>query len=60
LLVEGRAVMTGTIGELATAAGVAWHPDDTDPPIERIYRILVGRSRDGDAKSLRLIRSDAA
>jgi len=60
LLVEGRAVMTGTIGELATAAGVAWHPDDTDPPIERIYRILVGRSRDGDAKSLRLVRSDAA
>jgi len=59
LLVEGRAVTAGTIGELAAAAGVAWHPDDTDPPIERIYRILVGRSREGD-KPLRLVRSDAA
>lgn len=60
LLVEGRAVTAGTIGELAAAAGVAWHPDDMDPPIERIYRILVGRSRESDAKPLRLVRSDAA
>jgi len=60
LLVEGLAITAGTIGELAAAAGVAWHPDDTDPPIERIYRILVGRSREGEPKPLRLVRSDAA
>jgi len=59
LLVEGRRVLEGTIAELAAAAGVAWHPDDTDPPIERIYRILVRRSRNDD-KPLRLVRSDAA
>src|SRR5262245_3691901 len=60
LLVEGRAVTTGTISELATAAGVTWHPDDTDPPIERIYRILVQRSKGAETKPLRLVRSDAA
>jgi ABC-type multidrug transport system ATPase subunit len=60
LMVDGRVATEGTIGELAVAAGISWEVEDTDPPIERIYRILVRRSRDGATPPLRLVRSDAA
>ena len=45
LLVEGRVVAQGSLAELAAAAGVPCHADLADPPIERIYRVLVRRSR---------------
>ena len=47
LLVEGRVVAQGSLAELAAAAGVPCHTGGalTDPPIERIYRVLVRRSR---------------
>ncbi|HET9386451.1 MAG TPA: ABC transporter ATP-binding protein [Gemmatimonadales bacterium] len=45
LLVEGRVVAQGSLAELAAAAGVPSHGDLADPPIERIYRVLVRRSR---------------
>ncbi|MGH7521210.1 MAG: ATP-binding cassette domain-containing protein [Gemmatimonadales bacterium] len=45
LLVEGRVVAQGSLAELAAAAGVPCQPDIADPPIERIYRVLVRRSR---------------
>ena len=45
LLVEGRVVAHGSLAELAAAAGVPCHADLADPPIERIYRVLVRKSR---------------
>jgi ABC-2 type transport system ATP-binding protein len=45
LLVEGRVVAQGSLAELADAAGVPCHAGIADPPIERIYRALVRRSR---------------
>lgn len=45
LLVEGQAVAQGSLAELAAAAGVPCRADLGDPPIERIYRVLVRRSR---------------
>ena len=45
LLVEGRVVAQGSLAELAAAAGVPCHAALADPPIERIYRVLVRRSR---------------
>lgn len=45
LLVEGRIVAQGSLAELAAAAGVAFNAALIDPPIERIYRVLVNRSR---------------
>ena len=45
LLVEGRVVAHGSLAELAAAAGVPCHAGLADPPIERIYRVLVRRSR---------------
>ena len=45
VLVEGRIVADGSLGDLAAAAGVPWSADHADPPIERIYRVLVGRTR---------------
>ena len=47
LLVEGRVAAQGSLAELAVAAGVPCHAGGglADPPIERIYRTLVRRSR---------------
>lgn len=45
LLVEGRVVAHGSLAELAAAAGVPCHAGLADPPIERIYRVLVRRNR---------------
>ena len=45
LLVEGQVVAHGSLAELAAAAGVPCHAGLVDPPIERIYRVLVRRSR---------------
>ena len=45
LLVGGEVVAQGSLPELAAAAGVPWSSGITDPPIERVYRVLVGRSR---------------
>ena len=60
LMIDGRVVAHGSLGELAAAAGVPWTADDRDPPIERIYRVLVRRSRDGGRTNLRLVQGDAA
>lgn len=45
LLVGGKVVAQGSLPELAAAAGVPWSAGITDPPIERVYRVLVDRSR---------------
>lgn len=45
LLVDGRVVAQGSLAELAAAAGVQYHAGLAEPPIERIYRVLVRRSR---------------
>ena len=57
VLVDGRVVAQGALAELAASAGVGWSADVPDPPIERIYRVLVRRGR-GDA--LHLVTDDAA
>jgi ABC-2 type transport system ATP-binding protein len=49
LLVAGRVVAHGSLPELAAAAGVPWSAGLTDPPIERVYRVLVERSRERGA-----------
>ncbi len=46
LLVAGQVVAQGSLPELAAAAGVPWSAGLTDPPIERVYRVLVGRTRE--------------
>lgn len=52
LLVDGGIVAQGSLAELAAAAGVPWGAALADPPIERIYRVLVERSRGiGPAKA---------
>jgi ABC-2 type transport system ATP-binding protein len=45
LLVAGRIIAQGSLAELAAAAGVVFNTGLVDPPIERIYRVLVNRSR---------------
>lgn len=45
LLVEGQVVAQGSLADLAAAAGVPCRADLGDPPIERIYRVLVRRRR---------------
>ena len=45
LLVEGRVVAHGSLADLANAAGVPCHAGLADPPIERIYRVLVRRGK---------------
>ena len=54
VLVAGRAVAAGTLPELAAAAGVAWTDALAEAPIERIYRVLVSRTK------LSLVQGDAA
>lgn len=50
VMVAGKLVACGTLEELAATTGVAWDSRVVDPPIERIYRILVrGRSPLRDA-----------
>jgi ABC-type multidrug transport system ATPase subunit len=56
VMVDGRAVATGTLDELAAAAGVPRGEAAGEAPIERIYRVLVARGRAG----LRLVRETAA
>ncbi len=58
VLVDGKVTADGSLPELAAAAGVAWSDQVVDPPIERIYRILVRRGR-GDGP-MQLVRDDAA
>ena len=61
LLVDGRVVAEGSLAELAAAADVPWSAELADPPIERIYRVLVHRSRAAAVEPLlRLVRGDAA
>ena len=54
LLVAGRVVAEGSLPELAAAAGVPWSAEITDPPIERVYRVLVDRSRAGARAQMRV------
>ncbi len=60
VMVEGRAVAQGSLAELAAAAGVSYEAAPPEPPIERIYRILVSRGRESVARHLTLLREDAA
>ncbi len=61
VMVDGRVAAQGTLPELAAAAGVSWSEVMAEAPIERIYRILVGRQRGGNAApALTLLRGDAA
>ncbi|HEX5963955.1 MAG TPA: ABC transporter ATP-binding protein [Gemmatimonadales bacterium] len=60
VMVQGRVVAQGSLAELAQAAGVACDAVPPEPPIERIYRILVSRGRDSAASHLTLLREDAA
>jgi ABC-type multidrug transport system ATPase subunit len=64
VMVQGRVVASGTLAALAVAADVTWRPgsERIDPPIERIYRVLVGRGRGQSppARSLRLMPGSAA
>jgi ABC-2 type transport system ATP-binding protein len=59
VMVQGRVVAQGTLSDLAQTAGVACDPAALEPPIERIYRILVGRGRTG-TRGLALVEEDAA
>jgi ABC-2 type transport system ATP-binding protein len=61
VMVNGRVTTTGTLTDLAAAADVPWRGDAVDPPIERIYRVLVQRGRDHTRRApLRLLKDDAA
>jgi ABC-type multidrug transport system ATPase subunit len=60
VMVLGRVVAQGTLAQLAQAAGVACNAVPPEPPIERIYRILVSRGRDSAAGNLTLVGEDAA
>lgn len=64
VMVNGRVTTSGSLAELAAAANVPWRADVAlDPPIERIYRVLVQRGRDHTRRApspLRLIQGDAA
>jgi len=59
VLVQGRAVAQGTLAELSEAAGVPWSLEAIEPPIERIYRVLVARGRSAGHR-LTLVRGSAA
>jgi len=58
VLVDARVVARGTLAELAAAAGVRWNGDSADPPVARIYRVLVERGR--GSGGLRMVQGDAA
>jgi ABC-2 type transport system ATP-binding protein len=60
VMVDGRVTAQGSLPDLAAAAGVHWGVRDEmlDPPIERIYRVLVRRGR--GTETLRMVRGDAA
>ena len=60
IMVQGRVVAQGSLAQLALAAGVACDAAPPEPPIERIYRILVSRGRASAASHLALVREDAA
>jgi ABC-type multidrug transport system ATPase subunit len=60
VMVQGRVVAEGNLTELAHAAGVPSDPLPSEPPIERIYRILVSRGRELAARHLTLLRENAA
>ena len=60
VMVQGRVVAQGSLAGLAQAAGVVCDPAPPEPPIERIYRILVSRGRESVARHLTLVREDAA
>ncbi|HEX7336908.1 MAG TPA: ABC transporter ATP-binding protein [Gemmatimonadales bacterium] len=60
VLVQGRVVAQGTVADLAQAAGIVWDTSPAEPPIERIYRVLVSRGRKSAAGRLSLVREDAA
>lgn len=63
VMVNGRVTTTGTLADLAAAAGMPWRGDAVavDPPIERIYRVLVQRGRDHTRRTpLRLLTGNAA
>lgn len=60
VMVQGRVVAQGSLAELALAAGVACDAAPPEPPIERIYRILVSRGLDSAASHLTLLRENAA
>lgn len=59
VLVQGRVVAQGSLAQLAAAAGVPPGAEAVEPPIERIYRVLVTRGRESGHR-LALIRGDAA
>jgi hypothetical protein len=59
-MVQGRVVAQGSLAELAQAAGVACDAVPPEPPIERIYRILVTRGRELAATHLTLLQREAA
>jgi len=60
VMVGGRVTALGSLPDLAAAAGVRWSGDReaVDPPIERIYRVLVTRGR--ETSPLRVVRGSAA
>lgn len=60
VMVQGKVVAQGSLAELAQAAGIACDAAPSEPPIERIYRILVRRGRESAAGRLTLVREDAA
>lgn len=63
VMVHGRVTAAGTLAQLAAAANVPWREEDEvpDPPIERIYRVLVQRGREHSERApLRLLKEDAA
>ena len=60
VMVDGRITAQGSLAELAAVAGVRWvgRDDVVDPPIERIYRVLVRQGRGHE--TMKLVRGDAA
>jgi ABC-2 type transport system ATP-binding protein len=63
VMVHGRVTAAGTLAQLAAAADVPWREVDEahDPPIERIYRVLVQRGREHSGRApLHLLKDDAA
>jgi ABC-2 type transport system ATP-binding protein len=60
VMVQGRVVAQGSLVQLAQAAGIACDAVPSEPPIDRIYRILVSRGRDSAASKLTILREEAA
>ena len=63
VMVHGRVTAAGTLAQLAAAADVPWREEDgvPDPPIDRIYRVLVRRGREHAGRTpLRLLKDHAA